>query len=124
MKPPKLDIQTRKFSDPLQPDEEPIELTLKPLNMVEFMEANSRHLRLRELYANGENLMVLPDGTQLMLSEELCQLVHTLEAMQVVDNPDDRYTPQEFISMAFKMPNAFAEIAQWATSIRGDVEGN
>lgn len=111
--------ETRTFTDPAQPGVE-LSLTFRRISIWEMSVAteNARELvKLGGLPAAGE---------VVLLTEQFCQTLCTLEAMQCGPE-DERYTAQEFVGLFAGMPKAGEQVLAWAGELNSDEdpdEGN
>jgi hypothetical protein len=119
---PERPEETRTFSDPAQPGAELV-LTFRALDLCRQAVAEEEAARLAATYA--VNWFPMPNGPPVQVTEGIAQSACLLAAMQVAE-PEERYSPEEWIAMMANMPTAFQAVLTWAgeLSARAQQSGN
>lgn len=117
-----LKCEARTFTDPAQPGVE-LEITLQALDGVRVFEVGEKANAYIEEWVTGKDgplpYPLKDGGKSLRFSEAFLQTVALLEAMEACADPDERYSLHDWAGLSVRMPIAFREISQWASSLFG-----
>lgn len=121
--PPRLKEASEILTDPAQPGVE-LAVTLRALKGTQLIAATERVREYVAEYVGTEEAPVAgfpaPDGSQVPMSEGLCQAAVMLEAMHVPEDGGEPWPFLVWVGLADRMPSAWLTLTGMMGSLFGD----